>query len=263
MFEKLPIYKSVTLVTRCTRPENLPTMFSSVKFVTERLAAKQIATIWAIGCDSFRYNPDPDEMIRYCNECLDYGVNALWCGTHRSESNEDYGCTVASKIIQRAKILASLNNYQLNLVYLLDDDTYLLDTFVQCIEMADQHIPTIWNIAWGGKVIKPHQFLVVNEKSTEFAHGIDSAQFVIPIDLLEQAGWFTGGMAIDYNTLRNAIGIAKSYKIVDIVGAMYNGINSKRWDYDDLSTKHPCMWFDHDKNKIIDNMLLGEKTNVI
>lgn len=256
IFDRLNNKHNIVLVTRCTRSENLPKMFPSVKSATVELGKRGIDVIWAIGVDVFRHGYDVDGFIRYCKECSDYGVNAIWCGVWKSRNEEDYGCSVATGIIKRCKKIASLSNYKLDLAYLLDDDTYLCNGFNFCIENAAHDIPTIWNILWNDDEIKPLQFMFMSNKSPEYCHGVDSAQFVIPVNVLEQVNWYTGGTRIDQKTLANSISRTGQFKYIDIVGCIYNAIkDSERLSYAEYK-EHPCAWYHDEANKLTGKQIL-------
>lgn len=250
--ERIPIL----LVTRSTRPQNLPEMFTSVNWLTQTLKETH-HVIWYIGVDRFRSNPwTPNDYKSYVRDCNSWGLTVLH-GEFRSMSNSDYGCTVAANIAKDfdttryAEVGVSEDMKDNTLCYLFDDDNTFNWGLAKCFEQAEFICPTLFSMRWkDGQIITPIQFLLVDQKNPEFCHGIDSAQFIIPLHILRAVGYYTGGMRIDQQTIANSIKHSTSYKILTYIGAHYNSINSEHFDYDEIA-KHPTAWYSVEQDKQI------------
>lgn len=250
--ERIPIL----LVTRSTRPQNLPEMFTSVNWLTQTLK-KTHQVIWYIGVDRFRSNPSTaDDYKSYVRDCNSWGLAVLH-GEFCSMNNSDYGCSVAANIAKDfdtrryVEVGVSEEMKDNTLCYLFDDDNTLNWGIAKCFEQAEFICPTLFSMRWkDGKIITPIQFLLVDQKNPEFCHGIDSAQFIIPLHILRAVGYYTGGMRIDQQTIANSIKYSTSYKILTYIGAYYNSINSSRFDYEEI-TEHPTAWWSVEQDQQI------------
>ena len=246
----------ILLVTRSTRPQNLPEMFTSVNWLTQTLKETH-HVIWYIGVDRFRKNPwSRDAYESYVRDCNSWELTVLH-GEFCSKSHLDYGCSVAADIVKDfdtnryAEVGVPEDMKDNTLCYLFDDDNTFNWGLSKCFEQAEFICPTLFSMRWkDGQIITPVQFLLVDQKNPEFCHGIDSAQFIIPLHILRAIGYYTGGLRIDQETIANAIKYSTSYKILTYIGAHYNAINSEHFDYDEIA-KHPTAWYSVEQDKQI------------
>ena len=241
---------TLLLITRCTRPENLPTIFESILKTNAQLNGSNIDMTWYIIADKSRFGiGDFSDFYRYANECTEnYGIaTKFFVGCSKDEF--DYGCSVANVGLSEFGKANDEQTKHHTLVYLLDDDNVLHDNFYRCVIKAFEAVknPTIFDITWkDGSFIDPLQFLL--RKSHSHCHGIDSAQMLLPFDLLIEVGGYSGGVKIDCTTLDKILNKCNTYTIVDIVGASYNAINSRRSSYDEV-VEHPTKWYDSEKDE--------------
>lgn len=244
---------TLLLITRCTRPENLPTIFESILKTNAQLDGSNIGVTWYIIADKSRFDKCFifSDFYRYANECTKkYGIHTeFFIGCSKDEF--DYGCSVANVGLYEFDKANDEQTKHNTLVYLLDDDNILHDHFYKCVIKAFDSVknPAIFDITWkDGSFIDPLQFLL--RKSFTHCHGIDSAQMLLPFDLLVEVEGYSGGVKIDCTTLDKIISECNTYTIVDIVGASYNAINSKRVSYDEV-TEHPTKWYNSEKDEFI------------
>ena len=242
---------TLLLITRCTRPENLPLIFESIIKTKARIYASNIFINWYIIADKSKFPIDMDfsDFYRYADDCTTiYSIDTkFFVGCSVDEF--DYGCSVANVGLSEFDKANDSQTKQHTLVYLLDDDNLLHDNFYKCVIKAFDSVknPTIFNITWkDGTFIDPLQFLL--RKSHKHCHGIDSAQMLLPLDLLISVNGYSGGVKIDCTTLDKIINKCNTYTIVDIVGASYNPINSKRVSYDEV-VEHPTKWYNSETDE--------------